>query len=117
MNYVNFKCPLFKSAILSNKEINPNGNLDITLEEAASFSGTIDVYGKNITSLEGIEAFISLDKLDCSYNELRKLNLSKNKLLTILYCSSNKLSKLDLSKNKLLNINYCSLDAFVEVNY
>lgn len=53
----------------------------------------------NIKDLTGIELFPNLDKLDCKYNNLTRLDVSKNTKLTKLYCESNQLTSLDLSKN------------------
>lgn len=56
----------------------------------------------NIKDLTGIELFPNLDKLDCKYNNLTRLDVSKNTKLTKLYCESNHLTSLDLSKNTAL---------------
>lgn len=56
----------------------------------------------NIKDLTGIELFPNLDKLDCKYNNLTRLDVSKNTKLTELYCESNHLTSLDLSKNTAL---------------
>lgn len=62
----------------------------------------------NIKDLTGIELFPNLDKLDCKYNNLTRLDVSKNTKLTKLYCESNQLTSLDLSKNTALTILGCS---------
>ena len=43
-----------------------------------------------------------LNKLICSYNDIKQLDLSKNPKLIILQCQDNNLSKLDLSRNPQL---------------
>ena len=55
-----------------------------------------------IKDLTGIELFPKLEKLDCKYNNLTRLDVSKNTKLTKLYCESNQLTGLDLSKNTAL---------------
>ena len=50
-----------------------------------------------IKDLTGIEDFTELASLNCSYNNLTTLDLSKNTALTKLDCSSNNLTTLDLS--------------------
>ena len=55
-----------------------------------------------IKDLTGIELFPNLEKLDCKYNKLTCLDVSKNTKLTVLYCESNQLTSLDLSKNTQL---------------
>ena len=54
---------------------------------------------KQITSLAGIEYFTELVELLCDYNNLEKLDLSKNINLKKLNCNMNKIEKLDLSSN------------------
>ena len=64
----------------------------------------------NIKDLTGIELFPNLDKLDCKYNNLTRLDVSKNTKLTKLYCESNQLTGLDLSKNTALTVLDCALN-------
>jgi Leucine-rich repeat (LRR) protein len=59
----------------------------------------LDVNSKNISDLTGIEDFISLELLDCSLNEITKLNLSKNTKLKELRCRNNDIKSLILGKN------------------
>jgi Leucine-rich repeat (LRR) protein len=63
----------------------------------AAFTGTLDVYNKDITSLSGIEYLTGLTMLDCSVNSLTYLDVSQNTQLTELYCYSNRLTSLDIS--------------------
>ena len=64
----------------------------------------------NIKDLTGIELFPNLDKLDCKYNNLTRLDVSKNTKLTKLYCESNQLTGLDPSKNTALTELDCALN-------
>ena len=52
--------------------------------------------------MKGIEAFIYLDTLRCSYNQITSLDLSGNTSLTFLRCIENQLSSLDVSACKAL---------------
>ena len=84
----------------------------ITLEEAASIT-TLDLAGRSgehgeLVSLEGIEYFTSLVELDCSFNRLTSLNVSRNKALEILICGYNRLTALDLSQNAALTDLFCN---------
>ena len=63
-----------------------------------------------IKDLTGIELFPKLEKLDCKYNNLTRLDVSKNTNLTVLYCESNQLTSLDLSKNTALTKLDCALN-------
>ena len=68
----------------------------------------LDVWKKNITSLKGIEYFTALEELECSYNHLTALDLSKNTKLTKLHCEENQLTALDVSNNTELEWFDCS---------
>lgn len=90
-----------------------------------------------ITDLTGIEDFLALENLNCSYNNLTKLDLSKNSALETLFCqfndlitlntpnnpklktldsSYNKLTNIDVSKNTLLEILYCTFNKLISLN-
>ncbi|WP_430412057.1 leucine-rich repeat domain-containing protein [Kordia sp.] len=66
----------------------------------------LNISNKNISDLTGIEAFTSLQILNCSNNNLTSLNLISNTNLTILNCSSNALQYLVLENQT----NLTSLD-------
>jgi len=55
-----------------------------------------------ISDLTGIEAFVSLSMLEAPSNNLTKIDVSKNILLTELYLNDNKLETVDISKNLAL---------------
>ncbi|MDO4274216.1 MAG: leucine-rich repeat domain-containing protein [Eubacteriales bacterium] len=66
----------------------------------------MDVSGKGIAKLNGIERFTSLKELNASNNKIASVNLTKNTALTEIYLSGNKLTSIDLTKNtKLTYIN------------
>jgi len=56
----------------------------------------LDVKGKNIQDITGIEDFLALSNLDCSDNQLSLLNISQNTNLIEVYCSNNQLSFLNI---------------------
>jgi Leucine-rich repeat (LRR) protein len=62
---------------------------------------------RKIQDLTGIEGFLNLEYLDCSYNKIASINISKNAALTNLFCSSNVLTALDVSKNTTLSLLSC----------
>lgn len=70
----------------------------------------------NIKDLTGIELFPNLDKLDCKYNNLTCLDVSKNTKLTKLYCESNQLTGLDLSKNTALTELNCQINQLTSLD-
>lgn len=69
--------------------------------------GDLNVSGKNISDLTGIEDFTSLTVLNCSDNNITNLNLAGNSLLSELYCSNNLLNSLDISLLPDLKILWC----------
>ena len=78
----------------------------LTDDEIASVT-EINVDGKNIASLKGIEYFTALKELDCSENKLTTLDVSKNTALTVLYCNDNQLTSLNVSGCTALKWLYC----------
>ncbi len=69
----------------------------------------LDVSHKNITSLDGIEYFTYLERLNFSYNtKLTPPDLSKNEYLKLLVCAIANLETLDLSNNIYLEHLDCS---------
>ena len=67
----------------------------------------LDLVGKNILNLTGIEDFTALTSLDCSDNMLSQLDIEQNTNLKELYCSNNLLSSLNLSNNSNLIRVWC----------
>jgi Leucine-rich repeat (LRR) protein len=61
----------------------------------------------DVASLTGIEYFTGLTWLDCSYNPLTSLDVSKNTALTGLQCISNQLTSLDVSNHTALTVLSC----------
>ena len=90
----NFPDAKFQAYVKDNFDTDGNGNLSPA--EIASVT-TIDVQSKRISDLTGIEHFTALEELDCSYNQLTELDVSKNTALEKLECYSNRLTSLDVS--------------------
>lgn len=80
------------------KENLAGGSSEFTNHQAAAYTGTIDVDELQAESLKGIEFFTSLDRLECSWNLLTSLDISKNINLTYLNCNTNSLTALDISQ-------------------
>ena len=72
---------------------------DYVLTANISSLTSLDVTGKNISDLTGIEVFVNLRTLICQNNNLTELHLNANTLLHTLYCSQNQLTALDVSNN------------------
>jgi hypothetical protein len=76
----------------------------------------IDVNGKEITSLKGVEFLYALTDLYCYSNSLTSLDLSMNKALQQLNCSGNSLTKLDVSNNSALTMLICNHNSLKSLN-
>ncbi len=63
---------------------------------------TLNVSNRNIFDLTGIEAFVALDSLNCSENQLSSLSITTNRSLKNLSCFSNNLTELDITRNDSL---------------
>ncbi|MEW4923671.1 T9SS type A sorting domain-containing protein [Algibacter sp. 2305UL17-15] len=81
-----------------------NGNI-LRLEAEAVTQ--LDVNNKNISSIEGIQAFINITLLRCHDNNITSLDLSSNTNLITLNCRNNQLTSLDLSSNLQLESLNC----------
>jgi Leucine-rich repeat (LRR) protein len=97
--------PAFEAYCLTH--FDENGNGQIQKSEVKSVK-SLNVSGMCIQTLKGLEEFLSLEKLDCSNNQLVRLYLSKNKKLTTVYCAQNELPVLDISHNEKLRTLDCS---------
>lgn len=59
----------------------------------------LDVSGKNISDLTGIEDFLALEGLFCTENLLTSLDVAQNLSLLTLHCGLNQLNSLDVTQN------------------
>ena len=97
----------FKADLIGNPEINTNGDTEIQVSEASTFTGTIDCQDISISDLTGIEAFTAITELNCRENNISSLNVSNNNALTVLICDENNMSSLNLSNNAALTMLNC----------
>jgi hypothetical protein len=114
---VNIPDANFKACLVANTALNTNGDSEIQLSEASSFTGTIACSGDNISDVAGVEAFTEIISLQLFGNNLIEVNVSQNTKLEQLLLEQNSLSgDLDLSAltslvdfkahtNNLTNIN------------
>lgn len=100
INEDNFPDPNFRKFVAA-KAINANEDGFLSEEELKAVT-KMDVNSKEITSLKGIDFFMALTELDCRYNNLTSLDVSKKTALKKLDCSNNSLTSLDVSKNTAL---------------
>ena len=103
-----FAKELQKQGIIANADnITPEDMEKIAAITSLDVAG--DYYNPGtLTSLQGIEYFESLTGLDCSYNQLTSLDVSRNTALTELRCDYNQLPSLDVSRNTALTALYCN---------
>lgn len=111
---VNIPDPNFMAALIE-RGIDANGDGVIQVSEAEAIN-SLYISNKGITDLTGIEAFTSIDTLDCSYNALSELDLSQNEELSHLDCFQNKLTSIDVSHNLNLTHLLCSLNDLTELD-
>ena len=112
INEKNFPDPNFRNYI---KTYKAGGRDVLTVEEQRKVE-TIEVEGKNISSLRGIEAFPNLTELKCGNNSIQKLDLRQNPMLITLKCNKNQLTQLDLSKNPDIDYLNCSENQLEQLN-
>ena len=90
-------------------------NSSVLTSDVASIS-SLDVSGREISQLTGIEDFINLSELYCQNNLLTSLSLSSNTKLAILDCSENDLSSLKVTDLVELKILRCSFNEITGIN-
>ncbi|EFQ07422.1 leucine Rich Repeat protein, partial [Faecalibacterium cf. prausnitzii KLE1255] len=105
INASNFPDPDFRTYVKAEFDKDNNNSLNDTERKTAT---VINVKDKLIETLEGIEFFPNLKELDCSINQLSRLDVSQNTALEKLDCSTNQLASLNLSKNAKLKYLYCN---------
>ena len=101
----NFPDPDFRTYVKAEFDKDNNNFLNESERNAVT---VINVKDKLMETLEGIEFFPNLKELDCSINQLSRLDVSQNTALEKLDCSTNQLASLNLSKNAKLKYLYCS---------
>ena len=105
INSSNFPDEVFRAYVSDFFDFDEDGRLDAAeLKDATE----IELPRKGVSSLKGVEKLRFLTELDCSWNDLTELDLSKNTALTVLYCAHNELTALDVSSNTALTELNCS---------
>ncbi|MEW4924712.1 T9SS type A sorting domain-containing protein [Algibacter sp. 2305UL17-15] len=93
----NFEQALIDLSIDSDGTINGQ-----VLTSDVDYITTLDVQGKNIADLTGVEDFVALTNLNCANNLLSNIDLANNLLLTEFSCNFNALSSINVTQNLLL---------------
>jgi hypothetical protein len=105
-SYVNIPDRNFKNTLRSTG-VDTDNNRKISYAEAEAVT-YLDVSGKDISDMTGIESFVNLEVLDCAENRLTTLDVSGNTALKKLYCSYNFITRLDVTECTLLSRLSCS---------
>lgn len=119
INNTNFPDSVFRKYVEDNidKADTTSGKKDGKLSKTERDAVTeINIDNQNCTDLTGIAYFANLTTLRCQQNGLKELNLKDNKNLTELNCSYNQLTTLDVSKNAKLSILECYNNGMEELN-
>ena len=96
-------------------KIDSNFNNQIELSEALQVSN-LNVSGSTISSLQGVLSFTNLQNLNCSYNQIKLLDLGGLTNLQILNCSNNQINSLGLGGLTNLQILDCQINYLASIN-
>lgn len=89
--------------------VDTNNDNHISIEEAEAVTH-LNLNTKGITDMTGIEAFMNLERLECIFNSMTSLDLSKNTALTRLNCYTNPLKSLNVSNCTELKYLQCNMN-------
>ncbi|MBR0147385.1 MAG: Ig-like domain-containing protein [Eubacterium sp.] len=109
----NFPDPAFRSEVA--KQFDSDGDTFLSVEECEAVT-SIGVESCSISSVDGIAFFPNLETLDCKYNNITSLDISKNPSLLSLSCDYNKLTSLDVSQNPLLQELRCGKNQLTDLD-
>lgn len=110
---VNFPDEIFRSYV--KEYCDTDGDMLLSPQELEK-TVEIDVSGKAISSLQGIELFTELEYLNCGDNQLTELDISGNRKLIQLFCVSNQLAFLNVTNNEKLEMLYCYYNRLTELD-
>ena len=113
INEDNFPDEAFRKYVAENFDTDQDEVLSCT---EISVVTEIDVFGKNVSDLRGIEYFTNLESLGLDVSGVKSLDLSHNTALIDLSCHDSKLESLDVSNNVNLEYLYCSGNEFSELD-
>jgi Leucine-rich repeat (LRR) protein len=106
----------FENALIA-QDYDTNGIAGSILKSEAEAVESLNVNGKSILDLTGIEGFINLTDLDVSNNLLTDINLLENKDLINVNVSGNLLSELFINSGRDLATLNCSDNQIILLNF
>ena len=112
INEKNFPDPNFRNWILSQ----PFGKDGVLSDKEIADITEMNVSNKNIHDLKGIEYFTALESLNLDKNQVKYIDVSKNKELAYLRVEWNQLTSLDVSKNEAMRFLMCGGNSLTELN-
>ncbi len=104
----------FKAALIADG-VDTNSDGEIQNTEAAAVA-TVEVSSESISDLSGIQAFVNITLLNCSFNSLTSLNITQNTQLQTLECAYNNLTSINLSNNTLLTYLWIQTNQLAYIN-
>ena len=119
INATNFPDANFRKYVQDNADKNKDGKL--SSNEASKIKNiSLKNYDQEdsvkIKNLKGIEYFVELKALDCSFNKLSSLDLSKNIKLEHVFCFNNEITNLNVRNNTKLTCLYCSNNKLTNID-
>ncbi len=103
INSTSFPDKTFREFVTKNYDTNKDGTLSVS---EYSYVREMNVSGKGITDLKGIEYFQGLFTLNCNNNSLKSLDITLNFNIQCLDCSKNSISTLEIGTIPLLKRAY-----------
>lgn len=115
INETNFPDANFRK-MLKAKEYDADENGKLSESEIKAIKN-IDVAGKLVGNLKGLEYFTELEELTCTNSSLTSLDITKNTKLKKVECGKNPIKSIDLSKNTELLEFGCGLGRLENVDF
>ena len=116
INETNFPDEVFRKYISENFDKGDTKDDKLSQEEINNAKG-INIYNTNLSSLEGIQYFTALTKLDCMGTNITSLDVSSNENLEWLRCEGTQIKDLDVGNNKKLKKLYCAGKSDISEQY
>ena len=96
--------------------IDTDNESGMVLTESIASVKDLDLSGREITDLTGLQDFTTLAIINCSHNQITNLNLTNNTYLNTINCSGNQLTSLDITNNKTLIDLNCGLNQLTAID-
>jgi hypothetical protein len=108
--------PLFKQRVLNDNAVNTNGDGEIQVSEAKSFTGFLNLDACGMADQTGLEAFTAIRSLDVQHNNLTHLDVSANVALQYIDCGQNQITSLKINPGLQTLYGYYNLITSLDLN-